>query len=103
MWRCMRCPAPTRWTVANETRALMAQMARKFPAGAQVHHAVRHDLFINQSIDAVYQALIEAGILVLIVIILFLQNFRAMLVPATTVPVTIIGAFAAMALLGFTR
>jgi HAE1 family hydrophobic/amphiphilic exporter-1 len=50
----------------------------------------------------VYQTLIEAGILVLIVIILFLQNFRAMLVPATTVPVTIIGAFAAMALLGFT-
>ena len=45
---------------------------------------------------------IEAGILVLIVIMLFLQNFRAMLVPATTVPVTIIGAFAAMALLGFT-
>ena len=47
-------------------------------------------------------ALIEAGILVLIVIMLFLQNFRAMLVPRTTVPVTIIGAFAAMALLGFT-
>ena len=46
--------------------------------------------------------MIEAGILVLIVIMLFLQNFRAMLVPATTVPVTIIGAFAAMALLGFT-
>ncbi len=59
-------------------------------------------MFINQSIDAVYKALIEAGILVLIVIMLFLQNFRAMLVPATTVPVTIIGAFAAMALLGFT-
>ena len=44
----------------------------------------------------------EAGILVLIVIMVFLQNWRAMLVPATTVPVTIIGAFAAMALLGFT-
>ena len=43
----------------------------------------------------------EAGVLVLIVIVMFLQNFRAMLVPATTVPVTIIGAFAAMALLGF--
>ncbi len=59
-------------------------------------------LFINQSIHAVYQTLFEAGVLVLIVIMLFLQNFRAMLVPATTVPVTIIGAFAAMALLGFT-
>ena len=43
----------------------------------------------------------EAGILVLIVIMVFLQNWRATLVPATTVPVTIIGAFAAMAMLGF--
>ena len=46
--------------------------------------------------------LIEAGILVLIVIVIFLQDWRAMLVPATTIPVTIIGAFAAMAALGFT-
>ena len=46
--------------------------------------------------------LLEAGVLVLIVILVFLQDWRAMLVPATTVPVTIIGAFAAMAALGFT-
>src|SRR6202171_3663359 len=45
--------------------------------------------------------LIEAAVLVLIVILVFLQDWRAMLVPATTVPVTIIGAFAAMAALGF--
>ena len=45
--------------------------------------------------------LFEAGILVLLVIMVFLQNWRATLVPATTVPVTIIGAFAGMALLGF--
>src|ERR1700739_4158658 len=44
----------------------------------------------------------EAGLLVLVVILVFLQDWRAMLVPATTVPVTIIGAFAAMAALGFT-
>ena len=50
----------------------------------------------------VYKTLIEAGVLVLIVILVFLQDWRAMLVPATTVPVTIIGAFAAMAALGFT-
>ncbi len=48
-----------------------------------------------------WRTLIEAGILVLIVILVFLQDWRAMLVPATTVPVTIIGAFAAMAALGF--
>ena len=49
----------------------------------------------------VYKTLIEAALLVLIVILIFLQDWRAMLVPATTVPVTIIGAFAAMAALGF--
>ncbi|MET0868464.1 MAG: efflux RND transporter permease subunit, partial [Pseudorhodoplanes sp.] len=52
-------------------------------------------------INEVYKTLFEAGLLVLVVILIFLQDWRAMLVPATTVPVTIIGAFAAMALLGF--
>src|SRR5579885_2448775 len=88
--------------VANESRALMAQMSKTFPQGLKFTTPYDTTLFINQSINAVYVTLIEAGVLVLIVIILFLQNLRAMLVPATTVPVTIIGAFAAMALLGFT-
>ena len=57
--------------------------------------------FVKAAITEVYRTLIEAGILVLIVILVFLQDWRAMLVPATTVPVTIIGAFAAMAALGF--
>ena len=54
------------------------------------------------AISAVYTTLFIAGILVLIVIMVFLQSFRALLVPATTVPVTIIGAFGAMIALGFT-
>ena len=58
-------------------------------------------IFVSQSIDEVYKTLIEAAVLVLIVILVFLQDWRAMLVPATTVPVTIIGAFAAMAAMGF--
>ncbi|HEV3113838.1 MAG TPA: efflux RND transporter permease subunit [Candidatus Binataceae bacterium] len=95
-------PTANALQVATETRALMAQMARKFPQGLKYTTLYDTTLFINQSIHAVYEALIEAGVLVLIVIMLFLQNWRAMLVPATTVPVTIIGAFAAMALLGFT-
>ena len=80
----------------------MAQMSQKFPAGLKYTVLLDTSTFIKDSIHGVYMALIEAGILVLIVIMLFLQNFRAMLVPATTVPVTIVGAFAAMALLGFT-
>src|SRR5206468_8012821 len=67
-------------------------------------YAIRYDttLFVREAISAVYSARFIAGVLVLVVILLFLQTFRGMLVPATTVPVTIIGAFIAMAGLGFT-
>ena len=67
-------------------------------------YAIRYDttLFVRDAISGVYWTLIIAGVLVLIVILVFLQNFRGTLVPATTVPVTIIGAFIAMAGLGFT-
>src|SRR5882724_8517066 len=95
-------PGANALTVAQEVRQLMAQMSQKFPAALKYAVLLDTSTFIKDSIHGVYSALIEAGILVLIVIMLFLQNFRAMLVPATTVPVTIIGAFAAMALLGFT-
>ncbi|MDO8432828.1 MAG: efflux RND transporter permease subunit [Candidatus Binatus sp.] len=95
-------PGANALQVAEDTRLLMKQMSKSFPQGLKFTTLYDTTIFINQSISGVYSALIEAGILVLIVIMLFLQNFRAMLVPATTVPVTIIGAFAAMALLGFT-
>ncbi|HEY1851961.1 MAG TPA: efflux RND transporter permease subunit [Candidatus Binataceae bacterium] len=95
-------PGANALKVSQEVRKLMTQMSQKFPAGLKYDALLDTSTFIKDSIGGVYDALLEAGILVLIVIILFLQNFRAMLVPATTVPVTIIGAFAAMALLGFT-
>ena len=95
-------PGANALQVATETRRLMKDLSKAFPQGLKYTSLYDTTTFINQSIDGVYSALIEAGILVLIVIMLFLQNFRAMLVPATTVPVTIVGAFAAMALLGFT-
>jgi hydrophobic/amphiphilic exporter-1 (mainly G- bacteria), HAE1 family len=88
--------------VGKQVRQAMAEMSKDFPPGLK--YAIQYDTtkFIKEAIDAVYDTLYEAGILVLIVIMVFLQNWRATLVPATTVPVTIIGAFAAMALLGFT-
>ncbi|MGC1412322.1 MAG: efflux RND transporter permease subunit [Acetobacteraceae bacterium] len=88
--------------VGKEIAATMAGMARRFPQG--LHYSIPYDTttFVNDSINEVYKTLYQAGILVLIVILVFLQNFRATLVPATTVPVTIIGAFAAMAAMGFT-
>lgn len=86
---------------AKAVRTEMARLAPQFPAG--LHYAIPLDttVFVNASIDEVYQTLLEAGLLVLLVILLFLQDWRATMVPATTVPITIIGAFAAMAALGF--
>ena len=88
--------------VANDIYKAIADMSKKFPEG--LTYGIRFDTttFVREAISSVYETLFIAGILVLIVILLFLQSFRAMLVPATTVPVTIIGAFIAMAALGFT-
>ena len=80
----------------------MTELAKAFPQGIKYDIPFDTTKFVNASIKEVYKTLIEAGVLVLIVILVFLQDWRAMLVPATTVPVTIIGAFAAMAALGFT-
>ena len=88
--------------VADAVKAKMDQLAKSFPPGLSYLTPYDTTKFVRASINEVYRTLIEAGILVLIVILVFLQDWRAMLVPATTVPVTIIGAFAAMAALGFT-
>jgi hydrophobic/amphiphilic exporter-1 (mainly G- bacteria), HAE1 family len=87
--------------VADAVKAKMDELAKSFPQG--VNYLIPYDTtkFVRAAIKEVYVTLIEAAILVLIVILVFLQDWRAMLVPATTVPVTLIGAFAAMAALGF--
>jgi hydrophobic/amphiphilic exporter-1 (mainly G- bacteria), HAE1 family len=89
-------------SVAGEVNAKMKELAKAFPAGLDYKVSFDSTKFVTASIDEVYKTLIIAAALVLVVILLFLQDWRAMLVPATTVPVTIVGAFAAMSLLGFT-
>ncbi|MGH7063758.1 MAG: efflux RND transporter permease subunit [Stellaceae bacterium] len=88
--------------VAQAVATKMEELSRHFPPG--VHFSIPYNttIFIKDSISEVYKTLWQAGVLVLIVILVFLQNLRATLVPATTVPVTIIGAFAGMAALGYT-
>ena len=88
--------------VATRVDAKLAELARSFPEGLDYSVPFNTTKFVKTSIGEVYKTLIEAGVLVLLVILVFLQNWRATLVPATTVPVTIIGAFAGMAALGFT-
>ena len=95
-------PGANALNVAHEVKQRMTDLSRAFPPGLVYDIPFDTTIFVNASIDEVYKTLFEAAILVLIVILVFLQDWRAMLVPATTVPVTIIGAFAAMWALGFT-
>jgi hydrophobic/amphiphilic exporter-1 (mainly G- bacteria), HAE1 family len=87
--------------IAKEVQAKLRELSKDFPPGIEYSIPFDTTKFVSASITEVYHTLIEAAVLVLIVILVFLQNWRATLVPATTVPVTIIGAFAAMAAMGF--
>lgn len=94
-------PGANALKVASEVRETVEKMSKKFPPGLRYDIPFDTTMFVKASIDEVYKTLYEAGILVLLVILVFLQNARATLVPTTTVPVTIIGAFFAMLLLGY--
>src|SRR5208283_81516 len=94
-------PGANALAVANEVRRAVAKMAKQFPTDMQYNIPFDTTPFVSESVHEVYKTLFEAGLLVLAVILVFLQNLRATFVPATTIPVTIIGAFAAMAMLHF--
>jgi HAE1 family hydrophobic/amphiphilic exporter-1 len=94
-------PGANALAVADGVREAVDRMDDSFPEGMQCTFPFDTTIFVDEAIEEVYTTIIEAGVLVLIVIMLFLQDWRAVLVPATTVPVTIIGAFAAMYALDF--
>jgi hydrophobic/amphiphilic exporter-1 (mainly G- bacteria), HAE1 family len=94
-------PGANALDVEQGVKKRMKELAGVFPQGMVYDVPFDTTVFVDESIHEVYKTLYEAAFLVLIVIAIFLQDWRAMLVPATTVPVTIIGAFAAMAALGF--
>ncbi|MFG1417347.1 efflux RND transporter permease subunit [Xanthobacter sp. V0B-10] len=95
-------PAANALDVSNRVAAKMEELKKDFPEGLEYTIPFNTTWFVTASINEVYKTLYEAAILVLVVILMFLQDWRATLVPATTVPVTIIGAFAAMDAMGFT-
>jgi HAE1 family hydrophobic/amphiphilic exporter-1 len=94
-------PGANALQVADNVRQAMEEIKPSFPEGLEYIIPFDTTIFVDESIHEVYKTLFEAGVLVLIVILVFLQDWRAVLIPATTVPVTIIGAFAAMYALGF--
>jgi HAE1 family hydrophobic/amphiphilic exporter-1 len=94
-------PGANALDVAVRVRQKMEELKTSFPAGIRYDVPFDTTRFVTAAVHEVYWTLIEAGGMVLLVILVFLQDWRAVLVPATTVPVTIIGAFAAMYAFGF--
>jgi len=94
-------PSASALEVASAVRAAMQDLQKDFPQG--IEHRVAYDptLFVRASISNVLQTLAEAAVLVVLVVLLFLQNWRAALIPIAAVPVSLVGTLAAMQLLGF--
>jgi multidrug efflux pump len=86
--------------LSDQVRATMALLSEDFPAGVEYDIVYDPTIFVRDSIDAVITTLIEAIVLVVIVVILFLQTWRASIIPLIAVPVSLIGTFAVMQLLG---
>jgi len=94
-------PGANALDVATAVRSKMKELEKDLPLGMEYTIPLDTTLFVGAAIHEVRNTIFEAGLLVLLVILIFLQDFRAVLVPISTVPVTIIGTFFAMSLLGF--
>lgn len=87
--------------LSNAVRAKMAELATRFPEDMQWAAPYDPTVFVRDSIRAVVQTLLEAVVLVVLVVILFLQTWRASIIPLIAVPVSVVGTFSILYLLGF--
>ncbi len=87
--------------LSSSIRAAMAELAEDFPPGVSWRVAYDPTVFVKESIKSVISTLLEAVLLVVFVVVLFLQTWRASIIPLLAVPVSIVGAFAVLLLLGF--
>lgn len=94
-------PGANALQVSSAVKATMDRLAQRFPEGIRYDVPFNTTLFIQASIEAVVRTFVEAIVLVVIVVFVFLQNWRATIIPVLAVPVSIVGAFAGMYLLGF--
>ena len=94
-------PGANSLAVSQAVRARMIELKAKMPEG--VDYAIAYDptVFVQKSIDAVIHTLIEALLLVVLVVMIFLQTWRASIIPLAAVPVSLVGTFAVMHMLGF--
>ena len=98
----IQAPGSNALEVSNSVRAKMAELQKSFPPGIRYQIVYDPTQFIRASIEAVIHTLLEAIILVVIVVIVFLQTWRASLIPLLAVPVSVVGTFAVMLQFGFT-
>ena len=87
--------------ISDSVRARMAELKKDFPEGVDYEIVYDPTIFVRGSIEAVVHTLLEALVLVVLVVILFLQTWRASIIPLAAVPVSLIGTFAVMHMLGF--
>jgi len=94
-------PGANALQVADEVYANMERLSERFPQGLK--YAVSYDttLFVKESIKEVLKMLVEAMLLVFLVVFIFLQNWRATLIPAIAIPVSLVGTFAVLKAFGF--
>ncbi len=94
-------PGANALEVATQVRATMEELSSRFPGGMTYQVPYDTTIFVQKSIEEVYITLFQAAGLVFLVLFLFLQDWRATLIPAVTIPVSLIGTFAVMGVLGF--
>ena len=96
-----QAPGSNAIQISDDVRAKMAELKKKFPQGVDYSIVYDPTIFVRGSIEAVINTLLEAIALVVVVVILFLQTWRASIIPLVAVPISLVGTFAMMSLLGF--
>lgn len=94
-------PGANAMEVAENVKAAMKEISRSFPEGMQYEVPFDMTTYISESIHEVYKTLFEALILVIVVVFLFLQSWRATVIPLVAVPISLIGTFGFMLIMGF--
>src|SRR5262249_35330884 len=94
-------PGSNALATSEKIKSTMDELSKKFPAGLEYTIIYNPTEFIQQSVDAVTETIAEAIVLVVLVVILFLQTWRAAIIPIVAIPVSLIGTFFFMAMFGF--
>src|ERR1041384_3367493 len=94
-------PGANALQLSSEVRRTMKELKKNFPDGLDYSVVYDPTIFVRHSIEAVVHTLLEAVLLVVVVVILFLQTWRASIIPLAAVPVSLVGTFAVMLALGF--